>query len=288
MNLIDKNKVNITDANINGLIDWLLKTPKLEEEQTNKYVGSCIGLVVRLNKQLIDRYIELVKQNTGFKKSSLLNGAKEIFKSKQDLSQSTLNSLYEIILEGIKNNERLIKEHSMQALNSIQFKKPLDLRDFYLKDDIRKIIHQSCRVDNAYIKEADFGGGNKIVEDKGIEIRKASLEIETFMIDTYPNKLIFGESIPLLIECLLDTVDFLQAIVYNDIRKVAKFNSGAFSPFGGLFIDTLFKVWKTLKIEDSKRNFSINVKNIFEELKDVESITGNPRYDLVVTEINRH
>ena len=98
LNLIDKNKVNITDANINGLIDWLLKTPKLEEEQTNKYVGSCIGLVVRINKQLIDRYIELVKQNTGFKKSSLLNGAKEIFKSKQDLSQSTLNSLYEIII----------------------------------------------------------------------------------------------------------------------------------------------------------------------------------------------
>ena len=108
------------------------------------------------------------------------------------------------------------------------------------------------------------------------------------MIDVYPNKVIVGETIPLLIECLLDTEDYLQAIVYSDIHKVAKFNSSAFNPFGGLFIDTLYKVFATLKIEESKRFFSINVKNIFEELKDVESITGNPRYDNVVKEINKH
>ena len=288
LNLIGSKKANVTDANINGLIDWLLNTPKLEEEQTNKYVGTCIGLVVSLNKQLVEKYIELVKQNKGYKKSSLLNGAKEIFKSKQKLETGTLNDLYQIILEGIKDSERLIKEHSMQALSSIPFKNPKDLLDFYLKEDIRKTIQQSCKIDQAYIKEADFGGGNKIVEDKGKGIRKAALDIETFMIDTYPNKLIIGETIPLLIECLLDTEDYLQAIVYSDLTKVAKYNSGAFSPFGGLFIDTLFKVWRNLRIEESKRIFSVNVKNIFEELKDVESITGNPRYDMVVLEINKH
>ena len=288
LNLVDKKKINITDANINGLIDWLLKTPKLEDEQTNKYVGTCIGLVVSLNKQLVEKYIELVKQNEGDKKSTLLNGAKEIFKSKQELSATILSSLYQIILEGIKSNERLIKEHSLQALNSVQFKYPKDLLNYYLKEDIRKIIQQSCKIDKTYIKEADFGGGNKIVEDKGIGIRKAALDIETFMIDSYPHKLIIGETIPLLIECLLDTEDYLQAIVYSDLTKVAKFNSGAFSPYGGLFIDTLFKVWRNLRIEESKRIFSVNVKNIFEELKDVESITGNPRYDNVVVEINKH
>ena len=288
LNLVDKKKINITDANINGLIDWLLKTPRLEDEQTNKYVGTCIGLVVSLNKQLVEKYIELVKQNEGDKKSTLLNGAKEIFKSKQELSATILSSLYQIILEGIKSNERLIKEHSLQALNSVQFKYPKDLLNYYLKEDIRKIIQKSCKIDKTYIKEADFGGGNKIVEDKGIGIRKAALDIETFMIDSYPHKLIIGETIPLLIECLLDTEDYLQAIVYSDLTKVAKFNSGAFSPYGGLFIDTLFKVWRNLRIEESKRNFSINVKNIFEELKDVESITGNPRYDNVVAEINKH
>ena len=77
-------------------------------------------------------------------------------------------------------------------------------------------------------------------------------------------------------------------MAYSDLTKIAKYNSGAFSPFGGLFIDTLFKVWKTLSIEESKRIFSINVKNIFEELKDVESITGNARYGMVVEEINKH
>ena len=288
LNLIERKKMNVTDANINGLIDWLLNTPKLEEEQTNKYVGTCIGLIVSLNKQLIEKYIDLVKQNQGYKKSSLLSGAKEIFKSKQELSPKVLKAFYEIILEGIKENERLIKEHSLQALNSIQYKCPKDLLDFYLRDDIRKIVHESCKIDKKYIKEADFGGGNKIVEDKGIGIRKAALDIETFMIDVYPNKVIVGETIPLLIECLLDTEDYLQAIVYNDIAKVAKFNSSAFNPFGGLFIDTLYKVFGTLKIEESKRFFSINVKNIFEELKDVESVTGNPRYENVVKEINRH
>ena len=288
LNLIDKKKVNITDANINGLIDWLLKTPKLEEEQINKYVGTCIGLVVRLNKQLIDRYVELVKENKGFKKASLLNGMKEIFKSKNLISDTTLVSLYAIITEGIKDNERLIKEHSLQSLNAIQYKEPKDLLDFYLKEDIRGIIQNSCKIDKTYVKEADFGGGNKIVEDKGVGIRKAALDIVTFMIDNYPNKIIFTETIPLLIECLLDTEDYLQAIVYSNLTKLAKYNSGAFSSYGGLFIDTLFKVWKTLKIEESKRFFSINVKNIFDELKDVESITGNPRYDMVVEEINKH
>ncbi len=286
--LIERKKVNITDANINGLLDWLLKTPKLEEERTNKYVGTCIGLVVTLNKQLIEKYIELVKGNTGFKKASLLNGAKEILKSKQEISNSTLNSLIDILLEGIKDNDRLIKEHSMQALNSVQFKFPKKLLDCYLKDDVRKLIEQSCKVDKTYIKEADFGGGNKIVEDKGIGIRKGALDIMTFMIDVYPNKLVIGETVPLIIECLLDPEDYLQAMVYNDIAKLGTFNPGAFNPFGGLFIDTLFKVWKNLRIEESKRNFSINVKNIFEKLKDVESITGNPRYDMVVQEINKH
>jgi hypothetical protein len=288
LNLIERKNANITDANINGLIDWLLNTPKLEEENINKYVGTCIGLIVSLNKKLIEKYIDMIKQNTGYKKSSLLNGAKEIFKSKQELSPSILLSLYDIFLEGIKDSERLIKEHSMQALFSIKFKNPKDLLKYYLQEDIRKIIHQSCKIDKAYIKEADFGGENKIVEDKGIGIRKASLDIEAFMIDVFPHKIIVGETIPLLIECLLDTEDFLQAIAYSYLAKVAKLNSKAFSPFGGLFIDTLFKVWKTLRIEESKRFFSHNVKNIFDELKEVESITGNPRYDNVVQEINRH
>ncbi len=288
LNLVDKKKINITDANINGLIDWLLNTPKLEEEEINKYVGICIGLVVRLNQQLIDRYIQLVNENNGFKKSALLNGIKEVFKSKQEIPNQTLQSFYNIILDGIRDNDRLIREHSLQALNSVKLKNPRDLLDFYLREDVRKIIQQSCKIDKAYIKEADFGGGNKIVEDKGVGIRKAALDIMTFMIDNYPNKMNLTETIPLLMECLLDTEDYLKAIVYSNLTKLAKFNPGAFSPYGGLFIDTLFKLWRTLKIEESKRFFSINVKNIFDELKEVESIISNPNYNSVVKEINQH
>ena len=287
LSLIKKRKINVTDANMNGLIDWLLKTPKLEEEQINKYVGTCIGLVVCLNKQLVDVYIQLVKSNIEFKKSALLSGAKEILKTRKDLPEKTLKELYEIILEGIKDKDRLIKEHSMQALNSLQINYPLDLRNFYLKEDIRRIVHQSCRIDKAYVKEIDFGQ-DKLTEDKGVGIRKASLDIETFMIDNYPNKLSLGESIPLIMDCLLDTENYLKDMAYKDLTKIAKFNSGAFSPFGGLFIDTLFKVWKTLGLEESKRAFSINVKNIFEELGNVESITGNARYGNIVKEINQH
>ena len=59
-------------------------------------------------------------------------------------------------------------------------------------------------------------------------------------------------------------------------------------PFGGKFIETLFPVYKSLRIEESKRNFSINVKNILDELKDIDSITGHPKYSAVVEEINKH
>ena len=108
------------------------------------------------------------------------------------------------------------------------------------------------------------------------------------MIVNYPNKIIFEEIIPLLIECLLDTEDYLQQIVYNDIIKLAKLKPTAFLPFGGKLVEILFPVYRSLRIEESKRNFSINVKNIFEELKDIESVTGHPKYNQVVEEINKH
>jgi hypothetical protein len=60
-------------------------------------------------------------------------------------------------------------------------------------DEYRHIIGESCKIDKAYIKEADFGNGNKIVEDGGKGIRQAALDIQTFMINTYPNKVIFDE-----------------------------------------------------------------------------------------------
>ena len=80
LSLVEKNNIKLIDANIDGLITWLLNTPKLEEENINKYVGACIGLIFKLDKDLINKYINLLKENTGFKKSSLLYCAKEIFK----------------------------------------------------------------------------------------------------------------------------------------------------------------------------------------------------------------
>ena len=288
LNLIEKKNIRITDANIDGLISWLLNTPKLEEENINKYVGTCIGLIAKLDNDLVNKYINLLKENTGFKKSSLLNGAKEILKSKLTFPEKIIKPLYDQIIESIKSKERLIKEHSLQALSYMQFKDPKSLLAFYLVPENRKIIGESCKTDKAYIKEADFGNGNKIVEDGGKGIRQAALDIETFMIVNYPNKIILEEIIPLMIECLLDTEDYLQQIVYNNIIRLAKLKPTAFLPFGGKFIETLFPVYRALKIEESKRNFAINVKNIFEELKDVESVTGHPKYGAVVETISKY
>ena len=288
LNLVEKKNIKITDANIDGLITWLLNTPKLEEENVNKYVGTCIGLIVKLDKDLVNKYISLLKGNTGFKKSSLLNGAKEIFKSKIDFPEATLKPLFDQILEGIKSKERLIKEHSLQALSYVQYKYPRTLLDIYNNNDNRKIIGESCKMDKAYIKEADFGSGNKIVEDGGKGIRQAALDIQTFIIVKYPAKVIFEELIPLMIECLLDTEDYLQQIVYSNLIKLAKIKPTAFLPFGGKLIEILFPVFKNLRIEESKRNFSINVKNLFDELKEVESVTGHPKYNAVVEEIKKH
>ena len=288
LNLVEKKNIKITDANIDGLITWLLNTPKIVEENINKYVGTCIGLIVKLDKDLVKKYIELLKENTGFKKSALLNGAKEIFKSKIDFPEAILKPLYEQILEGIKSKERLIKEHSLQALSYVQYKYPRALLEFYTDNDNRKIIGESCKTDKAYIKEADFGNGNKIVEDGGKGIRQAALDIETFIIVKYPAKVIFEELIPLMIECLLDTEDYLQQMVYSNLIRLAKLKPTAFLPFGGKLIEILFPVFKNLRIEESKRNFSINVKNLFEELKEVESVTGHPKYNAVVEEIKKH
>ena len=237
---------------------------------------------------MITKYINLLKENTGFKKSSLLYCAKEIFKSKLDLTEDILKQVYDQIIEGMKNPERLIKEHSLQALSYLQYKYDKDLLKFYLIEENRKFIGQSCKTDKAYIKEADFGNGNKIVEDSGKGIRQAALDIETFMIINNPNKIIFEEIVPLMIECLLDTEDYLQQIVYNNLIRLAKLKPTAFLPYGGKLIDILFPVYRSLKIEESKRNFAMNVKNLFEELKDVDSVTGNPKYNLVVETISKY
>ena len=287
LNLIEKKNIKITDANIEGLIEWLLNTPKLEEEIINKNVGTCIGLIIKLDKELLNKYINLLKENTGNKKSSLLYSAKEIFKSKLIIPKSTLKLLYEQITEEMKSPEILIKEHSLQALSYLQYNYKTTLKDFYLDKENRKFIGKSCLIDKSYIKESDFGNGNKIIEDRGKGIRRAALDIQTFVIVNFPNKLVYDEIIPLLIECLRDTEDYLQQIVYNDLIKLAKLKPKAFLPFGAKLIEMLFQVFKKLRIEESKKNFSINVKKLFEELKDIESIIGNPQYGTIIEAINK-
>ena len=199
-----------------------------------------------------------------------------------------MNDLIPIIISGIEQKDRLIKENSIQALSCYQFADKLKLLEIYQNEKYQQLNYSCCEIDKNYIREADFGGGNKIIEDKGVEIRKAAYDIITFIIDNFPNKVIFQEIVPLMINCLMETEDYLQNNIYKNLVKLAKLNSSSFSPYGGLFIDTLFNVWRRINIEDSKRNFSINVKNIFDEVKDVQTITGNARYGAVVSEINKH
>ena len=288
LELIAEKGKKISEDYSNNLINWLISYPNLKDEYTNKYVGLCDGLLIRSNPNLIKLYINLINTTKAEQKSSLLNGLGVILKSKKKLDDDSLTEIINTIVLGLKENDRLIKEHSIQGLNSLKFEYKETLSNLYLKDDIRILIHKSCEIDQNFIKEADFGGGNKITEDKGIEIRKSAYEIVSFIIDKYPNKINFQEVIPLMINCLMETEDYLQNIVYSNLVKLAKLNPSSFSPYGDLLIDTLFKVWKRIKIEDSKKNFSVNVKKIFEEVKEVQSITGNTKYDMVVQEINKH
>ena len=283
----DKGK-KISGKDSNNLVNWLISTPNLKDEYTNKYVGLCAGLLIRSNPNLINQYIDLLNKTDSEKKSSLLNGLGVILKSKNRLENESLTELINITLSGLKQTDRLIKEYSIKGLSSLQFEYKEKLLNIYINDNTRALINKSCEIDKNYIKEADFGGGNKITEDKGIGIRRSAYEIVTFIIDKYPNKINYQEMVPLMINCLMETEDYLQNIIYSNLAKLAKLNSSSFSPYGDLLIDTLFKVWKRIKIEESKKNFSVNVKKIFDEVKDVQSITGNPRYDMVVQEINKH
>ena len=55
-----------------------------------------------------------------------------------------MKPVYDQIIEGMKNPERLIKEHSLQALSYLQYKYDNDLLKFYLIEENRKFIGQSC------------------------------------------------------------------------------------------------------------------------------------------------
>ena len=56
----------------------------------------------------------------------------------------------------MKDKERLIKEHSLQALSYMQYKYKNSLLAFYLVQENRRFIGESCKTDKTYIKEADL------------------------------------------------------------------------------------------------------------------------------------
>ena len=154
------------------------------------------------NKSKVSAWVMDYDKNTN---SNMNKGKKELMlNSRSDYSE--LKQKYaNTQLKNISINFGFPSRKSYKYKNS--------LLAFYLVQENRRFIGESCKTDKTYIKEADFGNGNKIVEDSGKSIRQAALEIQTFMIVNYPNKIIFEEIIPLLIECLLDTEDYLQQIV---------------------------------------------------------------------------
>ena len=146
-----------------------------------------------------------------------------------------------------------------------------------------KIYH---KVNKDWIQIADFGAGMKIINDKGIGIRKAIVATLKIFIDNFGSKLNVSETIQILINGLTDNED-IQTTVFACLVKVAHMFKSAFVSHVDNLCDTLKGVFDKIRSEETKKDFSDNVKRLFDELKEEHDISENPKFVNLNEEISK-
>ena len=146
-----------------------------------------------------------------------------------------------------------------------------------------KIYH---KVNKDWIQIADFGAGMKIINDKGIGIRKAVFATIKIFVDNFGSKINVSETIQILINGLTDNED-IQTTVFGCIIKLAHMFKSAFVSHVDNLCDTLKGVFDKIKSDETKKDFCENVKRLFDELKDEHDISENPKFVNLNEEISK-
>ena len=283
LTLISEKKITLSDKDYETLFVYLNNDKLFENNELSDICGECLGLIAEHNEKYIPLFIKGLNGNLNSKKI-FSYGIKFILGKKNEISKQSLELLIPKLIEGLNNEDLTVKENSFNSLlmaahnyNEYIKNKYNELMEYF------KIYH---KVNKDWIQIADFGAGMKIINDKGIGIRKAIFATLKIFIDNFGSKLNVSETIQILINGLTDNED-IQTTVFACLVKVAHMFKSAFVSHVDNLCDTLKGVFDKIRSEETKKDFSDNVKRLFDELKDEHDISENPKFVNLNEEISK-
>ena len=282
--LIQEKNKNVSNEDLNKLFEYLNKNNNFNSKSNINHCGECLGILTAVNQQFLKQFLNGLNNTETNIKIGFYYGLSSLLNQKIKLKEETVTILIPKILEGIKNNELLIKEYSFNALlNASHFYMNI-IKDKY-KDfnDLFAIYH---KINKIWIEIADFGGGMKIINDKGLNLRKAIFSTIKIFVDNEPNKINVSDTINYLMNGLNDNDDIVT-IVFGTIIKLAHMFHSNFVPFVDNLCEQLKIANEKIKIAENKKEFATNVIRLFNELKVENEIDSNPKFVNIKEEMNK-
>ena len=282
--LIQEKNKNVSDEDLNKLFEYLNKNNNFNSKSNINHCGECLGILTAVNQQFLKQFLNGLNNTETNIKIGFYYGLSSLLNQKNKLKNETVKILIPKILEGIQNNELLIKEYSFNALlNASHFYMNI-IKDKYKEfNDLFAIYH---KINKIWIEIADFGGGMKIINDKGLNLRKAIFSTIKIFVDNEPNKINVSDTINYLTNGLNDNDDIVT-IVFGTIIKVAHLFHSNFVPFVDNLCEQLKIANEKIKIAENKKEFAVNVIRLFNELKVENEIDSNPKFVNIREEMNK-
>ena len=283
LTLISEKKINLSDKDYETLFVYLNNDKLFDNNELSNICGECLGLIAEHNEKYIPLFIKGLNGNLNSKKV-FSYGIKFILGKKNEISKQSLELLIPKLIEGLNDDDLTVKENSFNSLLMAAHNYSEDIRHKYneLMENF-KIYH---KVNKDWIQIADFGAGMKIINDKGIGIRKAVFATIKIFVDNFGSKINVSETIQILINGLTDNED-IQTTVFGCIIKLAHMFKSAFVSHVDNLCDTLKGVFDKIKSDETKKDFCENVKRLFDELKDEHDISENPKFVNLNEEISK-
>ena len=283
LSLISEKKINLPNQDYDTLFVWLNNDKFFEKNEFSDLCGECLGLIAQQNEKYIEQFIKGLDSNLNSKKV-FSYGIKFILGKKEGISKNSLGLLVPKIIKGLNDDDLLVKINSFNGLMMAAHNYNEDIKKNY--NELMNIFKQYHKINKDWIQVADFGAGMKIINDKGIGIRKAVFTTIKIFVDNYGTKINVSETIQILINGLTDNED-IQTTVFACLVKLAHSFKSAFLPHVDNLCDTLKGVFDKIKSAESKKDFCENVQRLFDELKDEHDISENPKFVNLNEEISK-
>ena len=190
-----------------------------------------------------------------------------------------MDNILKTLIIGLKSNTLQIKTKAFNSLVEIAYKHSETIKKYY--DELLPIFEEAHIINQNWIEIVDFGGGCKIIKDKGADIRNAVYTTTKILIENIPTKINIPNTIKICIDGISDNASSesdIQGVALSCLEKLADFKSSAFIPLA----DNLFSVLKTnldkIKNNNIKIDFCKKIQKLLSQLKTEHDISELPSF----------